>query len=87
MTLRKCNVCNNFKIYINNIAPSVQAQKCLLYGAHLVKMYVHSIASAADASEENIETFREICISKTMVLQRKLLTGSATTSMMNVFFR
>ena len=43
------------------------------------------IASAVGASEENFGVFREVFISRTMVLYRKFITDSATTSTMNVF--
>ena len=46
---------------------------------------MYCIASAAGASGEKLKTFHENCTSKTMLLQRKLITESGTTSTMDAF--
>ena len=63
-----------------NVAANARAHKHSLFGASPAKK-----ENECGARGENFEIFREVFICRTMILYRKLITDSATTSTLNVF--
>ena len=75
----------HFTNFIAKMAANARAHEHSVFGASPARTYMYYNASATGTSEENFETFREIFVSKTMVLHDKFVTNRAITSTLNVF--